>query len=156
MKEIEHITLAIIGGGVGRRMGLPKAWLRIRNESILATALDHLGHRPAVVLGHHYVRGLDIAVDNSLWEGMLQRLADLHKQIEPGHDDQASSNVQSGAPKLALSRCCKCQLARLAAPPFDCLERGRKDCPHRKLTAVLVASRSFCEWGRGCVANVSS
>jgi molybdopterin-guanine dinucleotide biosynthesis protein A len=34
--ELSNITLAIIGGGTGRRMGMPKAWLQIGDESILA------------------------------------------------------------------------------------------------------------------------
>jgi molybdopterin-guanine dinucleotide biosynthesis protein A len=40
--EIEGVTLAIVGGGAGRRMGVPKAWLRFGDESILAWHLKKL------------------------------------------------------------------------------------------------------------------
>jgi molybdopterin-guanine dinucleotide biosynthesis protein A len=34
--DLTTITLAIVAGGMGRRMGFPKAWLRIGDKSILA------------------------------------------------------------------------------------------------------------------------
>jgi molybdopterin-guanine dinucleotide biosynthesis protein A len=40
--EYESVTLAIIGGGVGRRMGVPKAWLRFGDESILSWHIRRL------------------------------------------------------------------------------------------------------------------
>jgi molybdenum cofactor guanylyltransferase len=33
--DLSAVTLAMIAGGMGRRMGVPKAWLRVGNESIL-------------------------------------------------------------------------------------------------------------------------
>src|SRR5262249_35493764 len=34
--DASHVTLAILAGGMGRRMGGPKAWLQIEGKSILA------------------------------------------------------------------------------------------------------------------------
>jgi molybdopterin-guanine dinucleotide biosynthesis protein A len=34
--DASHVSLAILAGGMGRRMGGPKAWLRIEGQSILA------------------------------------------------------------------------------------------------------------------------
>ena len=34
--DVSAVTLAVIAGGLGRRMGVPKAWLRVGDESILA------------------------------------------------------------------------------------------------------------------------
>src|SRR5262245_47933120 len=34
--DVSHFSLAILAGGLGRRMGGPKAWLRIEGKSILA------------------------------------------------------------------------------------------------------------------------
>ena len=34
--DASHVSLAILAGGMGRRMGGPKAWLRIEDRSILA------------------------------------------------------------------------------------------------------------------------
>ena len=34
--DASHVSLAILAGGMGRRMGGPKAWLRIEGKSILA------------------------------------------------------------------------------------------------------------------------
>ena len=45
--------------------------------------VDHLGHRPVVVLGHQHVRRLDVAVDDPLLMGVLDRLTDRHEQLQP-------------------------------------------------------------------------
>jgi hypothetical protein len=45
--------------------------------------VDHLGHRPAIVLGDQHVGGLNVAVDDALVVRVLDRLADRHKQLQP-------------------------------------------------------------------------
>ena len=45
--------------------------------------VDHLDHRDAVVRGDQDVRRLQVAVDDALAVGMLDRLADGQKQIQP-------------------------------------------------------------------------
>jgi molybdopterin-guanine dinucleotide biosynthesis protein A len=39
---LSDVTLAVLAGGVGRRMGIPKAKLRIGDQPILAWLLEHL------------------------------------------------------------------------------------------------------------------
>ena len=45
--------------------------------------VDHLGHRLAVVERDHHVGRLDVAVDDPLLVGVLDRLADRHEQLQP-------------------------------------------------------------------------
>ena len=45
--------------------------------------VDHLGHRLAVVERHQDVRRLDVAVDDPLLVGVLDRLADRDEQLQP-------------------------------------------------------------------------
>ena len=45
--------------------------------------VDHLRHRPAVLHGDQDVRRLDVAVDDALLVGVLDRLADLDEQLQP-------------------------------------------------------------------------
>ena len=45
--------------------------------------VDDLGHRLAVVERHQHVRRLDVAVDDPLLVGVLDRLADRDEQLEP-------------------------------------------------------------------------
>ena len=45
--------------------------------------VDHLGHRLAVVERDHDVGRLDVAVDDPLLVGVLDRLADRHEQLQP-------------------------------------------------------------------------
>ena len=45
--------------------------------------VDHLGHRLAVVERDQHVRRLDVAVDDPLLVGVLDRLADRDEQLEP-------------------------------------------------------------------------
>ena len=45
--------------------------------------VDHLGHRLAVVQRHQHVRRLDVAVNDPLLMGVLDRLADRDEQLEP-------------------------------------------------------------------------
>ena len=71
----------------GRKHGVFRQRLRAL-QRLGQSEVDHLGHRPAVVLGDQNVRGLNVAVDNPFLVGMLHRLADLHEQIEPGRDRQ--------------------------------------------------------------------
>jgi molybdopterin-guanine dinucleotide biosynthesis protein A len=40
--EFSSVSLAVIAGGKGQRMGMPKAWLRIKNQSILAWLFERL------------------------------------------------------------------------------------------------------------------
>ena len=45
--------------------------------------VDHLRHRPAVVQGDQDVGRLEVAVDDPLLVGVLDRLADRHEQLQP-------------------------------------------------------------------------
>ena len=45
--------------------------------------VDHLRHRHAVVQGDQDIRGLDVAVDDPLLMGVLDRVANLDEQLEP-------------------------------------------------------------------------
>ena len=45
--------------------------------------VDHLGNRLAVVERDHDVGRLDVAVDDALLVGVLDRLADRHEQFQP-------------------------------------------------------------------------
>ena len=45
--------------------------------------VDHLGHGLAVVQRHQHVRRLDVAVDDPLLVGVLDRLADRDEQLQP-------------------------------------------------------------------------
>ena len=46
--------------------------------------VDHLGRRPAVHLRHQHVAWLEVAVDDPLLVGVLDRLADRDEQLQPG------------------------------------------------------------------------
>lgn len=43
MVDLGDVTLAVLAGGAGRRMGGPKAWLKYQNEPILARLHRRLG-----------------------------------------------------------------------------------------------------------------
>jgi hypothetical protein len=45
--------------------------------------VDHLGHRLAIMRGDQHVRRLDVAVDDPLLMGVLDRLADGDEDIQP-------------------------------------------------------------------------
>ena len=45
--------------------------------------VDHLGHRLAVVERDQHVGRLDVAVDDALLVGVLDRLADRDEQLQP-------------------------------------------------------------------------
>ena len=44
--------------------------------------VDHLRHGSAVVQGDHHVGGLDVAVDDPLLVSVLDRTADIDKQLQ--------------------------------------------------------------------------
>ena len=57
--------------------------------------VDHLGHRLAVVQRHQHVGGLDVAVDDPLLVGVLDRLADRDEQLEPLPRREAAASQYS-------------------------------------------------------------
>ena len=57
--------------------------------------VDHLGHRLAVVEGDQDVGRLDVAVDDPLLVGVLDRLADRDEQLQPLAGGSAGSGRSS-------------------------------------------------------------
>ena len=53
------------------------------------TEIDNLRNRAAVFYGDQNVSGLDVTMDDPFLMGMVNRLADLDKQIEPVADTEA-------------------------------------------------------------------
>ncbi len=71
---------------------VPTSWPRaVKIVFSVSCCPDRLGHakvddladRPLVVFGHQHIGRLEVAMDDSLLMGVLNRLADRHKQFQP-------------------------------------------------------------------------
>ena len=65
--------------------------------------VDHLGHRPTVVLGDQHIRRLDIAVDDALLMSVLDGMADRQEQFQSFAGIQAIFVAVAGD-RLALDQ----------------------------------------------------
>ena len=88
------VTLAILAGGAGSRMGMPKAWLKIDGRPILDSLIDHLAWPGPTMLvtapGREHPPGWerfgveivsDPAPDGGPLLGILTALAELHTPL---------------------------------------------------------------------------
>ena len=62
--------------------------------------VDDLRHRPAVVEGDQHIGRLEVAMDDPLLVGVLDRLADRDEQLQPlaGRELASSQNLVIGTP----------------------------------------------------------
>ena len=87
--NVHTAHLRLLGTGVGRRAD---ERMEVREQGFFGQSLagglgnaevNHLGYRRAVVDRDENVGGFDVAVDDALLMRVLDRLADLDKQIQP-------------------------------------------------------------------------